>query len=311
MNRNYTLKDKIFLFIATVIFCAIGVYYTFVFGNPSKYDSNTHAFQITAEEGLDSDNNKIYYPVYHFHANGKIYTCKAETSRGTASSKKNDMVYYDSKNPNNCLAEIDTTSNKFLGVVFLACGILLGIALLKGKPIEVDTGYDEKNIDPRKQEQIMKNIEKTMEIVNKVQLLITRIVIGIIILILLVFIIIDLVMIKQTIKSRNYIETTATCTGELIEEESDVFDYYKYTFIDNNGNVVEIEDHTDKENIPEETIQIRYNKNNPQDYYYVDGSIYTTTDYVWFAIKLVIMTLLIILFFNTKLLSRIHVSTGH
>ena len=75
------------------------------------------------------------------------------------------------------------------------------------------------------------------------------------------------------------------------------------------GNQKEIIYYFSKNENPKEEIKIKYNENNPQDYY-DDGSTMEKSELIWFIIKLIIMILLIILFFNKKLLSKIHLLIG-
>jgi phage terminase large subunit-like protein len=61
--------------------------------------------------------------------------------------------------------------------------------------------------------------------------------------------------------------------------------------------------------MPEESISVKYNENNPEDYY-EEGATLDKSGMIWYIVKIVALILLIILFFNKKLLSKIGISAS-
>ena len=163
-------------------------------------------------------------------------------------------------------------------------------------------------MDKRTQHEIEENAEKIAEIADKIQLIIKRVALAGIIGVLLVFIIIDTIIVKQTIKAKDYIETTAILENKLDSEESDVFDDYIYTFKDKSGNDQKITISIPKDRNPENELKIKYDENNPQEYY-EEGGTYNKSDIIWYVVKIIVMILLIVLFFNKKLLRKISITT--
>lgn len=155
-------------------------------------------------------------------------------------------------------------------------------------------------------EKVNNTIENSVPIVGKIILIYKRIIIGIIIIILLAITLFDTIFIKQTIEARNYIETTATYVDRKIEEENDIFYDAIYIYEDNQGNQHEITINLYEEE-PKKEITLRYNPNNPQDYF-EDGSIYNKSQITIYIVKIIALILLLILFFNKKLLNKINLS---
>ena len=153
------------------------------------------------------------------------------------------------------------------------------------------------------------NSEKVIAIIGKVQLIYKRVILGIIIAILLVITLIDTAIFKQTLKARNYIETTAVYVDKKDNGESSIFDDYIYTFEDNKGVQQKIIMSFSKDTHPEEEIKLKYNEDNPQDYYN-DGMTFDKSEFIWYIVKIVVLILLVILFFNKKLLSKVNMSVG-
>ena len=147
----------------------------------------------------------------------------------------------------------------------------------------------------------------TKLVAEKLNLIYKRVILGIIILILSLLTIFDIGILKQTIKAKDYIDTVAKLEGIKEDSESTVFDDYIYTFKDKKGVDQEIIVSISQERVPEQEIKIKYNENNPEDFY-EEGSTFNTEGYIWFFVKIVVIILLIIVFFNKRLLNKIGIS---
>ena len=154
------------------------------------------------------------------------------------------------------------------------------------------------------------NNEKVIATIEKISLICKRIVLGIIIIGLLLFILLDTVLLKQTIKAKNYIDATATYVDKSTNEEDSIFDDYLYTFTDKNGKEQEITVSISEDNEPDQEIKIKYNEKNPQDFYEESATL-SKNEIIWYIVKVVILVLLIILFFNKKLLNKIGISISN
>ncbi len=153
------------------------------------------------------------------------------------------------------------------------------------------------------------NAQKIVGVISDIQLIYKRVILGIIMLVLLILLIIDAIIIKQTIKTKDYPEATAVYVSQK-DSDSKSFNDYIYTFEDKNGNKQEIVLSVASNNEPKEKIKIRYNEDNPKEYY-EEGSTMQKKDYIWFTIKVLLMISFIGLFFNSKALRKMNISAKH
>ena len=303
-------KNKIIIYVSILLFGAIGVYLTFFAGNVDKYDSQTKAYRIDPNENYDIDDGTTYNPIYYFKVDGREYQCYSKGGSSSYPNESKNIVYYDSSNPTKCLTESDKSSSKILGIICLvATAVIIYFFVIK-KPSDNIVNYNQtEGIDYEKQQQIEENASKVLNVIGKVQLIYKRVILGIIILILFVLIMIDTSIFKQTIKAKDYIDTTATYVDKKTDGEDNIFDDYIYTFKDKKGNQQEIIVSVSKDESPENEINIKYDENNPQDYY-KEGMTLDKSGMIWYIIKIVALVLLIILFFNKKILNKINISAG-
>ena len=301
-------KNKIMIYLCIAIFGILGIYLTFFYSNTSKYDSETTAYRIDANERYDDEDGTLYYPIYHFKVDGRDYECKTKGGSSFSPNESKNKVYYDSTNPTNCMTQYDGGTSKVLGIICLVVTAIIAYFFVIKKPTNIITERDHvEEMSPEMQYQTEQNVQKAYEIVNKVQLIYKRVILGVVILILLVLVLIDTAIFKQTIIARNYIDVTATFVDiKNIEEDSIIKDYI-YTFQDRQGKKQEII--VTSSNSPEDEMHIKYNENNPQDFY-EDGATFDTSGIIWYIVKLVALVLLIILFFNKKWLNKINVSAS-
>lgn len=300
-------KKNIPLYLCIAIFGILGIYLTFISGNTDKYNSQTKAYRIDPNESYDIDDGTTYQPIYYFKVKGKEYECRAKTGSSTYPNEKNNAVYYDSSNPTNCKTEYEKSTNKVAGIICLIVTAIIIYFFIIKKPSDNSNNLNQiQEVNPEKQHQLEQQTEKIIEVVEKIQLIYKRVIIGIIIVILLVLILIDTAIFKQTIISKDYPEVTAVYVNKKDDEESNVFDDYIYTFTDKQGKQQEIIVSIPIDDNPQEEIKIKYNENNPQDYY-EESSTMDKTGIIWYIVKVVAMILLIILFFNKRLLSKINI----
>jgi len=304
-------KNNIGLLFCILIFGTVGIYLTFISGNTSRYDSETTASRMEVteiEEYSDSATTTKYRPTYYFIVNGKEYVCESKASGSWPKENKN-KIYYDSKNPDNCISEYEKSSSIFLGVIFLIATGLMIILTIKKPSNSVNKSNVDNVINAEQQEKINENIEKASEIIEKIAIIVKRIILGIIIIILIMLILFDTMLLKQTLISKDFVETTAEYVNRANEEDGNEFIDYIYTFDDKQGKKQEISITSKKETFPEDEIKIKYNENNPQDFY-EEGSTLSTSGIIWYVAKIVILFLLIIVFFNKRLLNMFSITAN-
>ena len=305
-------KGSIVVFIVVLLFGAIGIYLTFFESNTDKYDSKVRAYKIDSNYRKGSDDDYLYYPTYYYKVNGKDYKCESSAGSDIQPNKKKNMVYYDSDNPKHCLTEYEKNTSKVAGIIFLVIDIVLIIFYVKSKDsINNTPEIEESEIVKRNElDDIItsENVEKAVETYEKIQLIITRIILGSFIIFLFIFILIDVGIVVQTIKSKDYLETTATYVETIEDKDNSEFNECKYTFLDKKDEKQEIKISFCDES--RDKIKIKYNENNPQDYY-EENSIMSKSGWTWFYIKLIAFALLIGLFCNKDLLKRTSVSISN
>lgn len=304
-------KSKVIVYLCAIVFGVLGVYLTFFAGNTDKYDSQTSAYKIEPNESYDSEDGTIYRPIYYFKVDGRDYECKTNSGSSSYPNEKKNTVYYDSTDPSKCITEYEKSTSKFGGIVCLIATAVIVYFFIIKKPSNVSEGFNqfEGNNMPEGYQINEEDAEKVLGVIEKIQLIIKRVILGIIILVLLVFTLIDTAIFKQTIKARNYIETTATYVGQKNDDDDGPFKDYIYIFKDKVGNEHEIIISDTEEPISNNEIKIKYNENNPQEYY-EEGATFDKSGIIWYIVKVVALILLIIVFFNKKILNKIGMSFG-
>lgn len=149
---------------------------------------------------------------------------------------------------------------------------------------------------------------KIMNIVSTISLIYKRVVIGGVILLMLFLSLFDIIMLKQTIEARNYIDTTAQFVEIKEDEENSSFNEALYSFTDKNGQNQIIYVSTSSSTPPDE-IKIKYDENNPQEFYQ-ENQVLDKGGITGLVVKFIIIALLIFLFFNKNLLSKIHITAS-
>ena len=297
-------KNKILIIICISLFGVLGIYLTFFAGNTNKFDSRTKAYKIDSNESLNDDGT-TYYPIYYFKVDNRDYQCKSKTGSSSIPNEKKNIVYYDSKNPEECMTQYEKATSKTVGIICLVITTIILFLILKNPSSSFDKSNKSLQIDTYRQNQIEDISQKLIAITDKVQFIYKRIIIGIIIVVLLILIIIDSFIVKQTIQARNYIETTATYVNK--RSTDDIFDDCIYTFKDKQGKEQEIIVALPKDDIPKDKIAIKYDEKNPQKHY-IEGAVMSKSGIIWYVIKIAVLILLIVLFFNKNLLNKINIS---
>ena len=300
------VKDKIIIIIVALLFGGIGIYLIFISGNVSKFDSQARAYRIEVDEQY-SDDSIVYYPIYYFNVGEKEYVCRSKSGSSFSPDESKNKVYYDSMNPEKCMTESDKGSSKFMGIICLVASVIIVVFFLRKPSTGAGASYQEKTLDIENQYLDNEKIEKVNEVVGKVQLIIKRFVLGIVIFVLLILTLFETLIIKQTIIARDYIETTAMYVEKKETEDNSIFDDCIYTFEDKKGIQQRIIVGVSKDKNPDDKIHIRYDENNPQNFY-EDGQVFDTSGVIWYIVKVVAIVLLNILFFHKKLLSKTNIT---
>ena len=98
-------------------------------------DSKTLSTKIEVNATYDDEGSLMYSPIYYYEVNGKNYTCHSNSSSSLNPGTKNKNVYYDSKNPSNCLTEFSKTTNNFLIIFVIIPLIIIVVEIINLKKV--------------------------------------------------------------------------------------------------------------------------------------------------------------------------------
>ena len=79
---------------------------------------------------IDDEGATMYSPVYYYTVNNKDYTCSSNSSSSINPGTTNQTVYYDSKNPENCMTKYSKSGNwwmiifAFIPILFIVVAII-------------------------------------------------------------------------------------------------------------------------------------------------------------------------------------------
>ena len=139
-TKNVKNGKKIFLFFLIVGIIFMIIIGKVVFSNILKYkslDASILSTKVEINSYYNDEGTLLYEPTYYYNVNGKDYFCTSSTSSSINPGTNNKTVYYDSKNPTNCLTEYSKSNNIFLlifmilPIIFIFIGIINMIKINK------------------------------------------------------------------------------------------------------------------------------------------------------------------------------------
>ena len=108
------------------IFLAVGLLFLFILCGvfianiirSNSLDSTVLSEHVEVKSYINDEGTTMYSPVYYYSVNGKNYTCGSNSSSSSNPGTKNRNVYYNSKNPSDCMTEY-SKSGSFIMLLFL------------------------------------------------------------------------------------------------------------------------------------------------------------------------------------------------
>lgn len=161
------------------IFLAASLLFLVVFGgifftNTLKLknlDATTMSNKVEVSSYTDDDGDTMYSPIYYYRVNGAKYACKSNISSGSNPGTGNKIVYYDSKNPSNCMTKYSENSNKVFGFFLILPITLIIISIINirkvGKRVKL---IKELNKKGKLVKNLQYHLEDTGMSVNNVQI---------------------------------------------------------------------------------------------------------------------------------------------
>lgn len=121
-TTNIKKERKFFypFFIAGLLFLiAIGWLYISQIIKLKSLDSSVMSIGVDIKSYVNDEGRNMYTAVYIYEVNGEIYECGSRYSSSVYPSNSNKNVYYDSKNPLNCMSEYSKSGNNILLICML------------------------------------------------------------------------------------------------------------------------------------------------------------------------------------------------
>lgn len=136
---NYSFIKKrartfyIFLIFGIIFLVIIAAIYVSGIKKANRLDATTTSKLVKVEERLETDSDGyeqiMYSPTYYYEVDGENYECKSNSSSSINPGTDNKTVYYNSKDPKECMTEYSKSSNKILLLVMLLPILFIVIGL--------------------------------------------------------------------------------------------------------------------------------------------------------------------------------------
>jgi len=127
INTKNVKKGKRFFY----IFLVAGLLFLFIIGGIyvssiiklNSLDSTVLSSGVDVKSYVDNEGTTMYSPIYYYEVNGQHYSCDSNLSSSNNPGTQNKTIYYDSKNPSNCMTEYSKSGNNII-LVFLIIPII-------------------------------------------------------------------------------------------------------------------------------------------------------------------------------------------
>lgn len=73
--------------------------------NRNSLDSQTMSTSVSPNRHLDDDGDYVYSPIFSYEVGGHTYTCTSGASSSIGPGENPHVIYYDSKDPSNCMSD--------------------------------------------------------------------------------------------------------------------------------------------------------------------------------------------------------------
>lgn len=126
-----------------LIFFVVGVFFFILMGGIiiSSYvklnslDSETTSRDVKIKSYVNDEGTTMYSPIYYYRVNGVEYTCGSNASSNINPGTQNKTVYYDSKNPSNCMTEYSKSANTIFLPFMLIPIICIAVSVINFRKI--------------------------------------------------------------------------------------------------------------------------------------------------------------------------------
>ena len=127
INVKNVKKGRSFFYIFLVIglfflFIIVGIF-IFSIIKFNSLDSSVLSTSVEVQSHINDEGSVMYSPVYYYEVDSQNYSCASSASSSVKPSTQNNTVYYDSKDPSNCMTEYSRSGN-FIILLFLIIPVI-------------------------------------------------------------------------------------------------------------------------------------------------------------------------------------------
>lgn len=126
--KNVSNGKKVYYFLVAFGFIFFGVglaFFVVGFIKDESLDSEVMADRVEVNSRVNSEGSTMYSPIYYFDVNGVGYTCSTGFSSSSYPETEDVIVYYDSRDPSNCLTEYSKSNSVLVLLIFGGIGLLV------------------------------------------------------------------------------------------------------------------------------------------------------------------------------------------
>ncbi len=172
--NNVKEGKKVYLIFLIVGLLIMGIIVGIILSSYAKLqslDSSIISTKVEVNSYYDSEESLVYYPTYYYNVNGEDYTCTSTISSSTNPGTSNKKVYYDSKNPTNCMTEYSKSNNVILLVFLILPLTSIVVAIINMRKINKRVKIiNELNQKGKLVKNLQYHLENTNICVNNVQI---------------------------------------------------------------------------------------------------------------------------------------------
>ena len=93
-------------------------------------DSSVISSNVEVKSYIDDEGKTMYSPVYYYVVDGVNYACGSASSSTSNPGTKNKNVYYNSKDPSNCMTEYSKSGNNIILLAMLIPIVFIVVAVI-------------------------------------------------------------------------------------------------------------------------------------------------------------------------------------
>lgn len=139
INLKNVKKGKgfycVFLIFGILFLLAFGGIFALNIIKENSLDSKVISTSVEVKSYINNEGHTMYTPIYHYEVDGRKYNCRSSVSSSKNPETKNKKVYYDSKNPSNCMTQDSKFFNYIMLIFLIIPVVFIYVAVVNFKKI--------------------------------------------------------------------------------------------------------------------------------------------------------------------------------